>query len=121
LETVNLLGRIAVFPAVTVAMVTGGAVAGGCMFAFAHDYIYATEKAKFSVKEAEFQVFFPPGMLSIIGKRQAYPHVYRDMTVFSKEFQADEALHCDLIDDVSSEDMILSRVQEKADKLAQYG
>jgi enoyl-CoA hydratase/carnithine racemase len=39
LEFINLLGRLSVFPIPTFALVKGGAVAGGCMFAFAHDSI----------------------------------------------------------------------------------
>ena len=44
------MGRITALSVPTIAMVSGAAVAGGCMFAFAHDYIYTTEKSKFSVK-----------------------------------------------------------------------
>ena len=35
---IRLLGRMAVFPVPTIALVTGHAFAGGCMFALAHDY-----------------------------------------------------------------------------------
>ena len=38
LEMIRLLGRMAVFPVPTIALVTGHAFAGGCMFALAHDY-----------------------------------------------------------------------------------
>ena len=50
LECTNLMGRITALSVPTIALVSGAAVAGGCMFAFAHDYIYTTEKSKFSVK-----------------------------------------------------------------------
>lgn len=48
IEFLRLLGRISVLPFPTIALVRGGAVAGGCMFAFAHDYVYAAGKALFS-------------------------------------------------------------------------
>ena len=37
LEFIRLLGRIAVLPFPTIALVKGAAIAGGCMLSFAHD------------------------------------------------------------------------------------
>lgn len=48
LEFIRLIGRITVLPFPTISLVRGGAVAGGCMFAFAHDYVYVGGKAMFS-------------------------------------------------------------------------
>ena len=48
LEFIALLGRISVLPFPTVCLVRGGAVAGGCMLSFAHDFIYVGGKAMFS-------------------------------------------------------------------------
>jgi enoyl-CoA hydratase/carnithine racemase len=48
LEFISLVGRIAVLPFPTICLVRGGAVAGGCMLAFAHDFIYVAGKAMFS-------------------------------------------------------------------------
>jgi enoyl-CoA hydratase/carnithine racemase len=48
LEFISLLGRISVLPFPTLAIVKGGAVAGGCMFSFAHDYIHVADKALFA-------------------------------------------------------------------------
>ena len=48
---IALLGRIAVLPFPTFAIVKGGAVAGGCMFAFVHDYVYVAGKAMFSCND----------------------------------------------------------------------
>jgi enoyl-CoA hydratase/carnithine racemase len=50
LEFINLLGRISLLPFPTFCLVRGGAVAGGCMLSFAHDYIYVGGKGKFSTK-----------------------------------------------------------------------
>ena len=35
-------------PFPTFALVQGAAVAGGCMFSFAHDFIYVADKAMFA-------------------------------------------------------------------------
>lgn len=43
-----MMGRIATLPFPTFSLVRGGAVAGGCMFAFSHDYVYVGGKAMFS-------------------------------------------------------------------------
>jgi enoyl-CoA hydratase/carnithine racemase len=45
---IRLLGRISVLPFPTFGLIRGGAVAGGAMLAFAHDYLYVGEKAMFS-------------------------------------------------------------------------
>lgn len=47
-EFIALLGRIATLPFPTFSLVRGGAVAGGCMLAFSHDYVYVGGKAMFS-------------------------------------------------------------------------
>lgn len=50
LEFIGLLGRISILPFPTICLVKGGAVAGGCMFVFAHDLVYVAGKGKFSTK-----------------------------------------------------------------------
>jgi enoyl-CoA hydratase/carnithine racemase len=48
LEFIALLGRMSVFTIPTIALVKGAAIAGGCMFSFAHDNIYVADKALFA-------------------------------------------------------------------------
>ena len=48
MEVIGLLGKVSVLPFPTIALVQGGAVAGGCMFSFAHDFIYVADKAIFA-------------------------------------------------------------------------
>jgi enoyl-CoA hydratase/carnithine racemase len=43
-----LLGRVSVLPFPTIAIVKGAAIAGGCMFAFAHDNIYVADSGLFA-------------------------------------------------------------------------
>lgn len=86
LEAIALFGRISLLPFPTFCMVRGAAVAAGCMTAFSHDYVYAVGKAMFSTNEAQNQLHFPPGMLAVIKKRQAFPGAVRDMIIFSKQF-----------------------------------
>ena len=121
LEFINLLGRVSLLPFPTVCLVRGGAVAGGCMLAFAHDYIYVGGKGKFSTKEAELQMFFPPGMLAIVKKKHMNPQVARDMILYSKEYQAEEALKLHLIDGIWKEEEALEKTHEKASDLSDFG
>ena len=48
LEFIALLGKVSVLPFPTIALVKGAAIAGGCMLAFAHDYIYVADNALFA-------------------------------------------------------------------------
>lgn len=38
---------MSLLPVPTFVIVKGGAVAGGCMFSFAHDFVYVADKALF--------------------------------------------------------------------------
>lgn len=46
-EFIALIGRVSVLPFPTFSLVRGGAVAGGCMLAFSHDYVYVGGNAVF--------------------------------------------------------------------------
>jgi enoyl-CoA hydratase/carnithine racemase len=88
MEAIALFGRVTVLPFPTICLVRGGAVAGGCMLAFAHDYVYVAGKALFSTNESQNQMLFPPGMMSVIKKRHAYASTIRDMIILSQQFSA---------------------------------
>jgi enoyl-CoA hydratase/carnithine racemase len=72
------------------------------MLAFSHDYVYVAGKAMFSTNEAQNQMPFPPGMLSVIRKRHAYADTIRDMVLYSKQFSAEQAFAGKLIDGIWS-------------------
>ena len=48
MEFIALFGRIVALSVPTLTLVKGAAIAGGCMFSFAHDFIYVAEKAIFA-------------------------------------------------------------------------
>lgn len=61
LEFIRLLGRLLRYPVPTIALVNGHAVAGGCMFMFAHDWRIARaepKKAHCSLPEIEIGFSF---------------------------------------------------------------
>lgn len=43
-----MFGRLAIMNVPTIVAVKGAAIAGGCMLSFAHDFVYAIDKATFA-------------------------------------------------------------------------
>ena len=121
IEFIALLGRIATLPFPTFSLVRGGAVAGGCMLAFSHDYVYVGGKAMFSTNESQNQMPFPPGMMAVIKKRHAYASTVRDMVLYSKQFSAEMALEGKLIDGVWSEEEAVKNIHALGSEMSQYG
>ena len=66
IQFVHLSGRIAELSIPTIAFVKGSAIAGGCIFSFAHDYIYVQEKALFVCNEVNIGLPIPPGAMAIV-------------------------------------------------------
>ena len=86
LEFIGLFGRLAVINVPTIAVVKGAAIAGGCMLAFAHDFIYVVEKATLACNEVDIGLPLPPGMNAVIKRKHSNPLSFRDMTLFGKKF-----------------------------------
>jgi len=89
LEFISLLGRISVLPFPTIALVKGAAIAGGCMFSFAHDYIYVADNALFACNEVDIGLPLPPGMLAVIKRKHRDYKTLRDMCLFGKKYTAE--------------------------------
>ncbi|CAM6033465.1 unnamed protein product [Sphagnum compactum] len=63
----DLLKKMLTYPVPTVAAVSGHAVAGGCMFALAHDYsVMRSDKGYMFLSEVDIGLSFTPGMLALI-------------------------------------------------------
>jgi len=120
-EFVNLIGRVTVLPFPTLCLVRGGAAAGGCIFAVAHDNLYVAGKATFSAKEHALGIPFPPGALSVLRKRIAYPSVFRNLVIECMDYSAEEALKAKLIDGVWSEQEAFEKVTDIALSLSDFG
>lgn len=121
LEFIALLGRISVLPFPTFTLVRGGAVAGGCMLAFAHDYIYTAGKSMFSANEAANGMYLPPGMMAVFKKRHSLPGSFRDMVMISKQFSGEEALAAKFIDGQFKEEEAVSSIHALANDLSYLG
>lgn len=86
LEFIALFGRVAVLNIPTICVVKGAAIAGGCMFSFAHDMIYVIDRGVFACNEIDIGLPLPPGMNAIIKRKHPNHSTFRDMTLFGKKF-----------------------------------
>lgn len=93
LEFIRLLGRLLAFPVPTIALVNGYAVAGGCMFAFAHDYrIMRNDFGYLELSESKLGMPLPPGMMATIKTKTGYSNEFRDLVLLSRRFSPFELL-----------------------------
>ena len=118
IEFIGLLGRIMSLSIPSIAVVKGAAVAGGCMFCFAHDFIYVKDKAMFACNEVDLGIPLPPGMMETIKRKHTGYKTMRDMTLFGKKYTEKEALKEGMVDEIVND---LSVVVEKAKELAPFG
>jgi len=81
-------------------VVRGGAVAGGGILALSHDFTYATGNALIWINEAQLKIPFPAGALSVIRKRVSDASTLRDVVLFSKKYDAEQALHHRIVDGI---------------------
>jgi enoyl-CoA hydratase/carnithine racemase len=75
-------------PVPTFVIVKGGAVAGGCMFSFSHDFVYVADKALFMCNEVDIGLPLPPGMFAVIKKKHTNYQSLRDMCLMGRKFTA---------------------------------
>jgi cyclohexa-1,5-dienecarbonyl-CoA hydratase len=99
----GLIADILDFPLPTVALVTGGALGGGCEVTLACDLVLASEKATIGQPEIKVGVYPPPAMLllpDLIGPRRAVDLIFtgrileaaeaREYGLFNHVYAADE-------------------------------
>ena len=63
LEFISLYGRILSLSIPSICLIKGPAIAGGGMFAFSHDLIYAKDSALLAFNEVTIGLHLPPGMM----------------------------------------------------------
>ena len=91
---------MALLPFPTFCLIKGAAIAGGCIFALAHDFVLVAGKALFWANETKIQLTFPPGPIEVIKKRHAFPQAFNDMILFSKKFDEKQAFENRFIDGI---------------------
>lgn len=86
-------------PKLTVAMVNGPAIAGGCGLALTCDYIFA-DKNRAKIGFSEVRIGFVPAIVMNFLIRKVSPNTAYKLAISAKILSADQALKYDLVDNV---------------------
>ncbi len=115
-ETMSRLFRTLYdFPKPSIAAVNGPAIAGGTGLATLCDFTLAVPEAKFGYTEV--RIGFVPGIVSAflvasVGEKRA-----RDLLLSGRIFNAQEAHHIGLVNEIISPDQLMARAQQLANQL----
>jgi enoyl-CoA hydratase len=104
-------------PFPVIAAVNGFALGGGCEFAMACDFIYASEVAKFGQPEVNLGVIPGFGGTQRLARRVGIA-MARELIYTGEIFGADRALSIGLVNAVVAKDELLPRVQKLAVDIA---
>ena len=114
----ELVARVLELPAPTVAAIPGHALAGGGLFALAHDHrVMRADRGFFCLTEVHGRVVFTPGLTDLVRARLA-PQVAHEALTTGRRYGGTEALGERIIDAAVPEDEVLPRAIEKARELS---
>ena len=103
------------FPKPTIAAVNGAAIAGGTGLATLCDFTLAVPDAKFGYTEV--RIGFVPAIVSAFLLRQVGEKIARDLLLTGRLFDAEEAHHIGLINEIVPAENLLSRARALAAQL----
>ncbi|MCF1592537.1 enoyl-CoA hydratase/isomerase family protein [Streptomyces muensis] len=112
-----LFDRIAAMRLPTIAVVDGAAYGGGCEFATACDFRFATPRARFAQPEPSLGILAAAGAHQRL-ERTAGLSVARRMLLGGERLDAAEALRAGLVDRVASPETVLDEAVEYAGRMA---
>jgi enoyl-CoA hydratase/carnithine racemase len=115
----RLLGRLLLFPAITVAAVNGHAFAAGAMFASAHDYVVMRQdRGYWCLPEVELGLPLTAGMHAVMAAK--LPHAtLQDALLSGRRYDAPQAASAGIVDHVVPEDAVLPEAVALAADLAE--
>ena len=99
-------------PKVTIAVVQGAAIAGGCGLATACDFVVAEPNAKFCYTEVK--IGFIPALVSTFLIRRVSGHIARRLLLDPEMLNASEAFKLGLVDELADEGEALDRARNLA-------
>ncbi|HUE87508.1 MAG TPA: enoyl-CoA hydratase/isomerase family protein [Vicinamibacterales bacterium] len=106
------------FPKPAIAAVNGHAIAGGCIIAAACDYrVMAGGGARIGVPELAVGVPFPTLPFEIVRARVSPAH-FRELVFTGRTLPPQEAVAVGLIDEIAPMDVLLTRAEHAAERLA---
>ena len=114
----RLLGRLLLFPALTVAAVNGHAFAAGAMFASAHDYVVMREdRGYWCLPEVDLGLPLTPAMHAVLAAK--LPHAtLHDAILTGRRYAAAEAVAAGVAHSAVPESLVVERAVELATGLA---
>jgi len=120
IEFNQLIGRVLVFPIPTIAILNGLTIAGGLMFAMAHDYRFmANSEDWVCLNEVDMGFALLPGMNAVIQCKLA-PHAFRELFLAGRRIIAKDAFELGIIDFlVDDKTKIREQVHDFANKIAE--
>ena len=114
---VQLFRSLYEFPKVTIAAVNGPAIAGGTGLALLCDFTLAVPEAKFGYTEV--RIGFVPAIVSTFLLRQVGEKQARDLLLTGRIFDAEEAVRLGLVNEIVSQESLMTRARELAAALMQ--
>lgn len=106
------------FPKPAIAAINGHAIAGGCIIAAACDYrVMAEGNARIGVPELAVGVPFPTLPFEIVRAR-VQPTQFRDLVFTGRTVPPQEAIAVGLIDEIAPLDVLMTRAEHAAERLA---
>ncbi|KAJ2346217.1 hypothetical protein IWW50_002103 [Coemansia erecta] len=115
----RMLARLLTFRIPTVAAINGHAFAGGCMFAFAHDYrVMRADRGWIAMNEVDLGIPLIPGMAAIVKAKISHANYLRDCLLTGHRFKSSDALAGGFIDRAVPQDKLIDTALEYARALA---
>jgi methylglutaconyl-CoA hydratase len=111
----QLFRRLYDFPKPTIAAVNGAAIAGGTGIATMCDFTLAVPEAKFGYTEV--RIGFVPAIVSSVLVWQVGHKIARDLLLTGRLFDATEAHHFGLVNEIVPSAQLLERARSLADQL----
>jgi enoyl-CoA hydratase/carnithine racemase len=112
-----LLGRVLVFPAITVAAINGHAFGAGALLALAHDFrVMRTGRGFFCMPEADMHVPLHPGMSAILAARLSRQTAH-EVVATARRWPAEEAVARGIVEEAVPEQEVLPRALARAGEL----
>ena len=113
-----VLGRVLVFPAITVAAVNGHAFGAGAQLVVAHDRrVMRSGRGYFCMPEIDMKAPLHPGMTAILMARLPHQTVHEAITT-GRRYAAEDAVAARIVDEALPEEEVLPRAIAMAAELA---
>jgi enoyl-CoA hydratase/carnithine racemase len=117
-DVLALIGRVLVFPTISVAAINGHAFGAGAQLAMAHDFrVMRSERGYFCMPEIDMRAPLHPGMTAILQARLPKQTVH-EMLATGKRDTAEEARARAIVEEVLPEPELLPRALALAAPLA---